>query len=35
MAAGGFTAAVLGSVSLHVTPHAPCPVVVVRGQSVE
>ncbi|MFF9068263.1 universal stress protein [Streptomyces sp. NPDC014891] len=27
----GFTAAVLGSVSLHVTQHAPCPVVVVRG----
>ncbi|MEU7700972.1 MULTISPECIES: universal stress protein [unclassified Streptomyces] len=29
----GFTAAVLGSVSLHVTQHAPCPVVVVRGRT--
>ncbi|MCS0635305.1 universal stress protein [Streptomyces sp. LP05-1] len=27
----GFRAALLGSVSLHVTQHAPCPVVVVRG----
>ncbi|MBD0708985.1 MULTISPECIES: universal stress protein [unclassified Streptomyces] len=27
----GFKAAVLGSVSTHVTQHAPCPVVVVRG----
>ncbi|MEU8757632.1 universal stress protein [Streptomyces sp. NPDC048659] len=27
----GFKAAVLGSVSSHVTQHAPCPVVVVRG----
>ncbi|MYS05491.1 universal stress protein [Streptomyces sp. SID6041] len=31
----GFTAAVLGSVSLHVTQHAPCPVVVVRGRTAE
>ncbi|MFE0650072.1 universal stress protein [Streptomyces sp. NPDC059534] len=29
----GFKAAVLGSVSSHVTQHAPCPVVVVRGES--
>ncbi|MFF9013355.1 universal stress protein [Streptomyces sp. NPDC014870] len=28
----GFKAAVLGSVSTHVTQHAPCPVVVVRGE---
>jgi nucleotide-binding universal stress UspA family protein len=28
----GFKAAVLGSVSSHVTQHAPCPVVVVRGE---
>ncbi|MEE1751344.1 universal stress protein [Streptomyces sp. SP18CS02] len=28
----GFKAAVLGSVGLHVTQHAPCPVVVVRGE---
>ncbi|MEW1698109.1 universal stress protein [Streptomyces sp. NPDC091278] len=27
----GFKAAMLGSVSTHVTQHAPCPVVVVRG----
>ncbi|MEU4267991.1 universal stress protein [Streptomyces sp. NPDC026092] len=27
----GFKAAVLGSVSTRVTQHAPCPVVVVRG----
>jgi nucleotide-binding universal stress UspA family protein len=27
----GFKAALLGSVSLHVTQHSPCPVVVVRG----
>lgn len=27
----GFKAAVLGSVSTNVTQHAPCPVVVVRG----
>ncbi|MEU5214941.1 universal stress protein [Streptomyces sp. NPDC020807] len=29
----GFKAAVLGSVSTNVTQHAPCPVVVVRGES--
>ncbi|SED02051.1 universal stress protein [Streptomyces sp. TLI_105] len=28
----GFKAAVLGSVSSHVTQHAPCPAVVVRGE---
>ncbi|MEU7070673.1 universal stress protein [Streptomyces narbonensis] len=28
----GFKAAVLGSVSSHVTHHSPCPVVVVRGE---
>ncbi|MFI6419447.1 universal stress protein [Streptomyces sp. NPDC050842] len=28
----GFKAAVLGSVSSHVTQHSPCPVVVVRGE---
>jgi nucleotide-binding universal stress UspA family protein len=27
---GGFVGALLGSVSQHVTSHAPCPVVVVR-----
>ncbi|MFE9302326.1 universal stress protein [Streptomyces sp. NPDC006856] len=27
----GFKATLLGSVSLHVTQHAPCPVTVVRG----
>ncbi|MFF5783631.1 universal stress protein [Streptomyces sp. NPDC012693] len=31
----GFRAAVLGSVSSNVTQHAPCPVVVVRGQVAE
>ncbi|MEU3185051.1 universal stress protein [Streptomyces sp. NPDC006923] len=31
----GFTAALLGSVSLHVTQHAKCPVVVVRGEVTE
>ncbi|MFI8824338.1 universal stress protein [Streptomyces sp. NPDC053431] len=29
----GFKAAVLGSVSSNVTHHAPCPVVVVRGEA--
>jgi nucleotide-binding universal stress UspA family protein len=28
---GGFTAALLGSVSLNCVHHAPCPVVIVRG----
>ncbi|MEV4973649.1 universal stress protein [Streptomyces scopuliridis] len=31
----GFKAALLGSVSLHVTQHATCPVVVVRGEIAE
>ncbi|MFC9652761.1 MULTISPECIES: universal stress protein [unclassified Streptomyces] len=31
----GFKAALLGSVSLHVTQHAKCPVVVVRGEFTE
>jgi nucleotide-binding universal stress UspA family protein len=31
----GFTATLLGSVSLHVTQHAKSPVVVVRGKDVE
>jgi len=30
---GGFTEALLGSVGQHCVHHAPCPVVVVRGQN--
>jgi nucleotide-binding universal stress UspA family protein len=30
---GGFTEALLGSVSQHCVHHAPCPVVVIRGKS--
>lgn len=29
---GGFSGALLGSVSQHCTQHAPCPAVVVRGR---
>lgn len=31
---GGFTEALLGSVSQHLVHHAPCPVVVIRGQDL-
>jgi nucleotide-binding universal stress UspA family protein len=31
----GFRATLLGSVGLHLTQHAPCPVVVVRGKATE
>ncbi|GAB7035470.1 universal stress protein [Streptomyces sp. NPDC021749] len=30
---GGFSGALLGSVSQHCSQHAPCPVVVVRGEA--
>jgi nucleotide-binding universal stress UspA family protein len=30
---GGFTEALLGSVSQHCVHHAPCPVVIIRGQA--
>src|SRR5258708_1573748 len=29
---GGFAGALLGSVSQHCIHHAPCPVVIIRGQ---
>ncbi|MBM9620382.1 universal stress protein [Streptomyces zhihengii] len=29
----GFKAALLGSVGLHLSQHAPCPVVIVRGET--
>jgi len=32
---GGFAAALLGSVSQHCTQHAPCPVLVIRGNYTE
>jgi nucleotide-binding universal stress UspA family protein len=30
---GGFTSALLGSVSLHCAQHAPCPIVIIRGHA--
>jgi nucleotide-binding universal stress UspA family protein len=30
---GGFTSALLGSVSLHCAQHSPCPIVIVRGHA--
>jgi nucleotide-binding universal stress UspA family protein len=30
---GGFTSALLGSVSQHCAQHSPCPIVIVRGQT--
>jgi nucleotide-binding universal stress UspA family protein len=32
---GGFTEALLGSVSQHCVHHAPCPVVVIRGNDAD
>ena len=32
---GGFTEALLGSVSQHCVHHAPCPVVIIRGEPRE
>jgi nucleotide-binding universal stress UspA family protein len=29
---GGFTEALLGSVSQHLVQHAPCPVVIIRSE---
>jgi len=31
---GGFTEALLGSVSQHVVHHAPCPVVIIRDREI-
>ncbi len=30
---GGFTGALLGSVSQHCAPHSPCPIVIVHGKA--